>query len=73
MPQRPMSFSDRAYFRDRLVEARNLTIVLGMGEAADSDMRTACKQLLPAIDELLFRLVGEQALGAIRDYPAKSA
>lgn len=71
--QRPMSFSERAYFRDRLMEVRNLAIVMGMGEKQDSDMRNACKQLLPAVDELLFCLVGEQALGAIRDYPPRSA
>lgn len=72
MPQRPMSFSDRAYFRDRLIEVRNLAITLGMGEQPDSDMRNACKQLLPAVDELLFCLVGEQALGVIKDYPQRA-
>src|SRR5690606_35875245 len=71
MPQRPMSFSERAYYRDRLMEVRNLTIVLGMGEAVDSDTRRACKELLPAVDGLLFCLVGEEALGTIRDYPGQ--
>lgn len=71
MQPRTPSFSDRAYMRDRLVEARNLTITAGMSAAPASDMRVACKALLPALDDVLRELVGEVALGAIKHPPAR--